>query len=174
MKTLKKPFENLLKTFAFLVAGYFFIRVFLAFFGLQFRAWINVIWVVTTGLTFVAGLIQKASKTEDKKVQLGISSVFLFGLLMICMPILPYILASEIIEVVPLKEDVIEMDGHKLIASHNLGFMDPEMNFYEYKNFMFSGVHCVYHGWGYDTDQNGEIYLYWDEETIYDVNEILD
>lgn len=39
---------------------------------------------------------------------------------------------------------------------------------------VFSGVHCVYHGWGYGTDENGEIYLYWDEETIYDVNEILD
>ena len=90
------------------------------------------------------------------------------------MPLLLYPFASSFIEIVPLKEDVIEMDGHKLIASHNIGFMDPDMQFYEYKNFMFSGVHCVYHGWGYGTDENGEIYLYWDEETIYDVNEILD
>lgn len=176
MKALKKPFENLLKTFVFLVAGYFFIRVFLAFFGLQLRAWVNVIWVVITAIAFIAGLLQKATTTESKKVKLGIAALFISGfIILLCVPVLPYILAMEFIEVVPLKEEVIEMDGHKLIASHNLGFMDPAMNFYEYKNFLVSGVRCVYHGWGYDTDEEGNVIaLYYGEETVYDIDNYLD
>ena len=175
MKSLKNPFKHLLISSAFLIVSYVLVRITLGFFDLQFRAWVNVIWIALTILVFIAGLIQRESRPVDTKAQFKIS-VFIFAVfLMVCIPYIPFALTYKFIDVVPLYEDVIEIDGQKYIASHNIGFFDSDISFYEYKNFMFSSAHNIYPDWGYDTDEEGNVIaLYYGEETVYDIDNYLD
>lgn len=174
-ENIKKPFEHLLITFAFLVVSYVLIRLLLGCFGLQFRAWINDIWLAITGFSFIIGLFQTYTDTKRTFVKIGIALFFALGIIfLILYPFAPWALVSTIDEIVPLRDEVVEMDGYKLVDYKHFALFDRDARFYDYKNFFVAGCKCRFAGLGYATDEDGNIYLYDDLKMIDDINEILD
>lgn len=181
MPLMKKVFNTQLIISILLFLSFIIVRFVLGLFGLMFRAWINLIWLAGASLLFVYGFTKLYISIKGKKIKLLLTILMSGFLLFMIMPIpfigIPLGLTYAVsiggdIGVFPHREDVLEIDEHKIVAYHRYAFWDSEVEIYEYKNPFVVGNDCLLWCYGYSYDKDGEFYAY-DEMHSYSIEDIM-
>ncbi len=149
--------KKVLFTSTALLVTYILTEVILGIFGLQLRAWINVVWLWATFGGFVLGVILIFIMTRKKTILFGmIATVALVvGILFSPVGIDVLLFFGQI----PHKEYVTEIDGHKFVGYED-DVWDVCIDFYDYKNPFVSGTEKRFTACGSKIDDSGNRVFY--------------
>ena len=106
---MKKIINNLIITSICLFVIYIIAQILLNLFGLQFRAKVNVIWLGSSLLGFVVGIVLKSIITRNVKLFMAVIAASFMTMTALLSPYGIYIICA--IDEIPHKEYVVEIDG---------------------------------------------------------------
>lgn len=168
---MKKIINNLIITSICLFVIYIIAQILLNLFGLQFRAKVNVIWLGSSLLGFVVGIVLKSIITRNVKLFMAVIAASFMTMTALLSPYGIYIICA--IDEIPHKEYVVEIDGYKFVGYENDAW-DVFIYFYDYKNAVVSGNKIRFTANGAEIDENGNVVIFDDIREIYNLEDIYE
>lgn len=164
-----KKFFNYTKNHIFVdtmicVALAIIISLILNLFGLMFREWVKILFIIVTMLATIIGLFQLIFKIKKQTVKESLTVIFIISLTVLIS------LAYPIFAFTYLPEHVIEKDGQKMVAYVD-GFFRTYVYYYDYKNAFLVGntkkIEEDYGDGGFDPIENKYGNTYTPKRTTY-------
>ncbi len=156
-KVLSKINKKMLLYLLDLMIVFFIISLLLNIFNLAFRNWVYIVIGVIVMLGILIKVVQKFIKLPtDVKGTIGICIGILIFLGVIFSRItlmFLFVILLGLSNVVPSAEHVVEREGQKYVAQVHSGFLNTDVTYYKYINFLIRGnkeVDTEYYNGSYD------------------------
>lgn len=156
-KVLSKINKKMLLYLLDLMIAFFGVNLLLNIFNLAFRNWVYIVIGVIVMLGILIKVVQKFIKLPTNvKGTIGICIgilIFLSAIFSRITLMFLFVILLGLSSVVPSAEHVVEREGQKYVAQVHSGFLNTDVTYYKYINFLIRGnkeVDTEYYNGSYD------------------------